>query len=31
MGKALINHKAGDVVDVYAPGGVIKVRIVTVK
>lgn len=31
MGRALINHKAGEVVDVYAPAGLLKIRIVSVK
>ena len=31
MGKALINHRAGDVVDVYAPAGLLKIHIVSVE
>ena len=31
MGRALMNHKAGDVVDVHAPAGVLKIRIISIE
>ncbi len=31
MGRALINHRAGDLVDVYAPAGVLKIRILSIQ
>jgi transcription elongation GreA/GreB family factor len=30
MGRALMNHRAGDLVDVHAPSGVLAVKILAV-